>query len=229
MIEMNTVLILAGGVGSRIGGIIPKQFIEIDGKPIIIYTLEKFQASKSVDEIYIVCVKEWIKELKELCEYYAISKVVEIVEGGATIFQSTKIGLEVIDNRHKSNPLVLIHESVRPLITASTIDDSFKVAEKYGNAIAATVLVDEIGYNNGTVNLFMEEGMVSIQNPHTFRLNILMNAYCDKNEHIGMNGTALLLYKLGEELHLSKGTPDNFKITFEQDLTRYEALRHLYM
>lgn len=226
---MNTVLVLAGGVGQRTKSQTPKQFIEVDGKPIIIHTLEKFQKATAVDKIYVVCLETWIQKLTTLCQQYNIKKLTNIVSQGENIFQSTRNGLEIIAKTTLENPLVLIHEAVRPLITQEMIVDSYKTAKEYGNAVSATTLLDEIAYEKNNITRIFDKNIHVLQNPHTFELNALLKAYGDqKNEKLGMQGTALLMHRLGTTLRLSKGEPDNFKITFEKDIARFEALAKLY-
>ena len=224
---MNTVLILAGGTGKRVGADIPKQYIKVDGTPIIIHTLKKFENSRSVDDIYIVSNPAWALETVTLCEEYNISKVKAVLFGGPDIYESTIIGLYAIEESHDGDTLVMIHEAVRPLITEDMIDDSFRVASEKGNAVASWEAIDEVGFEENQMMMF-GKGMKTIQNPHTFKLDELIDAY-EGSKDMAMNGTALLMHSLGEELHFSKGSPDNFKITYKEDIQRFKALRSLYM
>lgn len=224
---MRVVLIQAGGVGNRVGADMPKQFIKVNEKPIIAYTLEKFQRNNYVDDIWIVYLANWKEELIEICNRYHISKLKGIVEGGKTIFQSTKKGLDYMP--YTDNPLVMIHEAVRPLITDTMISDSFITAEKYGNAVASTKVVDEVGVIDGNAvnSLTFSSNLYTIQNPHTFHLDQLRWAYKER-EDIGTQGTAVLMYKLGVSLYHSQGHPDCFKITYKEDIARFKALLSNY-
>lgn len=222
---MRVVLIQAGGIGVRIGTEIPKQFIEVNGKPIIVYTLEKFQNNTLVDEIYIACLDIWCEKLMTICKEYGISKLKSISKGGNSIFQSTRKCLMKME--YNDDTLVLIHEAVRPLITDEMITDSFAVAEKNGNAVACFKSVDETGtlQSDKILTVNTERNLFTIQNPHTFRLGKLREAYCyDDNESIGCQGTAILMYKLGETLYSSKGHCNCFKITYEEDIQHFKAL-----
>lgn len=225
---MRTVLIQAGGLGLRVGATIPKQFISVKGKPIIVHTLEHFQNSNFVDTIDIACLESWHKELKIICNTYGISKVRFISAGGNNIFKSTQICLEKIYHHNPNDdPLVLIHEAVRPLITEEMIEDSFVVAEKFGNAVACYKAIDETGYLEKGKVLALNTGsnLFTIQNPHTFRLSKLIWAYNNsENEFYGLQGTAVLMNKLGETLYCSKGEFTCFKITYEEDIHRFELL-----
>lgn len=228
----NIGLILAGGVGSRVQSNIPKQFIEVYGKPIIIYTLEQFQNNDNIDGIVIVCLSSYIDVLKDLCKKYSITKVQAIVENGSNLFYSTKNGLNKINELYSDEKVyVMIHESVRPFITREMIDDAISVAEKYGNAVSGYKSIDESGYSIDSINIdnvVSNKDLYVMTNPHTFLLNDLLKAYDDSNEQIGNEGTAVLMDKLGYKLYLSKGNQDCFKITTSMDVKRFECLINLY-
>ena len=106
----NHVIILAGGIGSRLGGPMPKQFLSLNDKPVIVHTLENFERNAHVDGITIVCVKEWISYLKEMLIEYKISKVVDVIEGGATAHDSTRNGLFSLRSKLSKDDYVIIHE-----------------------------------------------------------------------------------------------------------------------
>lgn len=133
---MITALIFAGGTGQRMNSRAkPKQFIEIHGKPILIYTLEHFEYHEEVDEIIVVCLEDWIDRLKNYIHRFGITKVVDIVSGGATGHDSIYNGLVALKKRAKPDDIVLIHDGVRPLITEELISENIKTVKKYGNAI----------------------------------------------------------------------------------------------
>ena len=135
---MTTALIFAGGAGKRMNSRSkPKQFLEMHGKPIIIYTLEHFEYHEEVDGIVIVCIKEWITELKGLLKRYGITKVMKIVPGGDTGHDSIYNGLLSMTDSMKKEDIVLIHDGVRPLITRELISENISAVKKYGSAITA--------------------------------------------------------------------------------------------
>lgn len=223
---MHAVLLQAGGIGIRTGYNIPKQFIPVKEKPIIAHTLECFQNNDSVDEIYISCLPDWITTLRMICKNYNFTKVQHIFDGGKNIFESTKKCIDGIQQNINANPLILIHEAVRPLVTSEMIENSFYVAEKFGNAVACYEQIDETASieNNKITSLNSNKNLFVIQNPHTFRLKKLIWAYQHKNENFGYQGTAILMNRLGETLYCSKGDRDCFKITYEEDIRRFEML-----
>ena len=133
---MNTTLVFAGGAGRRMNSSSkPKQFLEIHGKPIIIYTLEHFERHKQIDSIVIVCIREWIGELKGLISRYGIKKVHSIVPGGGTGHDSIYQGLISMREFAAADDIILIHDGVRPLVTEELITRNIEGVKSYGNAI----------------------------------------------------------------------------------------------
>ena len=134
---MNIATILAGGVGRRMGADIPKQFLEIDGKPIIIYTLEKFQNNKEIDLIQVVSVKSYIDNVWSYAKKYNITKLKWVVEGGNSAQESIRNGVFNLESYCSNDDTIMFHMSVSPLIDDEIINDSLETCNKYGNAIAA--------------------------------------------------------------------------------------------
>ena len=135
---MNFALILTGGVGQRLrkSGL-PKQFIELHGKPIIAYTLDKFENCEEIDQIVVVCHSSWIFRMEEIIEKYNYKKVISIVAGGIERHHSVQIGLQEIHKKSTKNDIVAIHDGVRPLIKESTIVENIRIAKKYGKGLIA--------------------------------------------------------------------------------------------
>ena len=135
---MVTALIFAGGTGQRMNTRSkPKQFLELHGKPVIIYTIEHFEYHAEIDNIVVVCLKDRIDELKGLLKRYSITKVSEIVPGGETGHDSIYNGLKAMEGTAKEGDIVLIHDGVRPLITGNLISENIEAVRKYGNAITS--------------------------------------------------------------------------------------------
>ena len=132
----NIALIIAGGVGSRMGQEIPKQFINVYDKPVIVYTMEAFQKHKDIDEIEIVCLDDWQGALKAYAKQFGIAKLTGIVSGGKNGQDSIRNGLYDIISRHDSDDdIVLIHDAIRPMVSQSIISDNIRVCREKGNAI----------------------------------------------------------------------------------------------
>lgn len=148
MTKMNVAIIFAGGTGQRMRNTaVPKQFLKLYGKPIIIYTLEIFQSHPDIDAIIVPCVAGWQDRLQGMADQFGITKLIKIVPGGKTSQESKLSALHALKNTCKPNDIVLMHDAVRPLITAKTIDDNLECVKKFGNAI--------------TVDPFTETGIVS--------------------------------------------------------------------
>ena len=132
----NIALIIAGGIGARMHQDIPKQFINVNDKPVIIYTLEQFQKHPNIDSIEVVCLEGWETILSAYCKQFRITKLENIVAGGETGLQSIRNGLYDIAKRHNGDDdIVLIHDAIRPLVSQDIISDNIRVCRKYGNAI----------------------------------------------------------------------------------------------
>ena len=133
---MTTALIFAGGTGHRMNSRSkPKQFLEMHGKPIIIYTIEHFEYHEGIEQIVVVCLKDWISELQGLIKRYGITKVRKIVPGGETGHDSIYLGLLAMKDIADADDIVLIHDGVRPLINRELISRNIMAVERYGNAI----------------------------------------------------------------------------------------------
>ena len=147
-------IILAGGSGTRMGGAMPKQFLSLMDKPVIVYTLENFQRNENIDEILVVCIKDWIEHLKEILDEFKIPKVKWIVEGGATGHDSSRNGIFFLKDKLEDGDQVIIHDAARPILPQQAINEMLKVSHEKGNASLAipcyeTVLFTEDGGKSG--------------------------------------------------------------------------------
>ena len=151
---MAKALIFAGGSGRRMNsGSKPKQFLELHGKPIIIYTLEHFEYHEEISDIIVVCIKEWIEELQGFLRRYGITKVSKIVPGGATGHDSIYNGLQAMKEEADFNEVVLIHDGVRPLINAELISQNIEAVKRYGNAITAEPVRESVVRSADGINI----------------------------------------------------------------------------
>ena len=224
-------MILAGGTGTRVGADIPKQFIKVKNKPILVYTIENFQNNKNVDAIEIVAHKSWMDECKKYVAEYNLDKVRWYTTGGDTFQESVINGVEHLKGKITDDDIVLISFGVSPYTTDEIIDDSIRVCEKYGNAIAAEDMVlstcimdDEI---SSTQNI-IRETLKGFSNPWTFNFGELCEVY-DTAAKTGIlekvePHTTSVYFELGKRLYFSKTNRKNFKITTPEDLEIFEAL-----
>jgi len=228
---MNIVMILAGGSGKRMGADIPKQFLKVLGKPVIVYTLEVFEKHPEVDIIEVVAIRDWIEEVWSYRERYSISKLKYVVEGGSTCQESIHNGIIGLRGKVNDDDIVMIAMSVSPLITGDIISDSFRVCKKYGNAIAGDYSI----YNLSTIkdgywsdNYILKQDHVTLNMPWTFPFGKLLYAYNRAySERIGIDEksyTTTLMVDLGEKLFFSKDSQANkLKLTTFDDVDMLEG------
>lgn len=227
---MNIAVILAGGTGTRVGADIPKQFIKIQNKPILAYTLEIFQENRNIDAIEIVCHKDWDDEVKKICLEYGISKKRWVCTGGNTFQESTMYGIFNLKNKIAKDDIVVISFGVSPMTPQEDINDSIHVCKMHGNAIASvdidlcTCIKDD--ENSTTQNIFRET-LKGFANPWSFKFGELCEAYelAQKNgmlEGLEPHTTSLYL-ALGKRLWFSKCTSPQCKITHKQDIEIFEG------
>ena len=227
---MNIAIILAGGIGSRVGADKPKQFIEILGKPILVYTIEQFQNQNEIDAILIVCVKSHLKYMDELVDLYNLNKVKWIVEGGETFQMSVLNGVEFLKNKISPNDIAVIHFGASPFVQSDIILDAIKVAKEKGNAISTTPfyvlagIKDNEEYSNKWID---RDTIACMSSPHAFQYKSICRLY-ETAIQTGVIDevephTTTLMYKMNETIYFSKGNQMNIKITTKEDLELFEG------
>ena len=225
----NYVILLAGGVGKRMGADLPKQFMEVEGKPIIVYTLERFQANPNIEKIVVVCVKDWIDYLKELIEKYQLTKVSWITEGGSTGHDSIRNGVFFLKDKVEPDDFVIVHDAVRPVLPQKAIDEVLRVAHEFGNASSSIACHPPIVYTedfkSGIKDVDREHVMLTAS-PQAYKYSLALKCYEkaeEENKH-NFTFTSSLLIHYGERVYFAKGTTSNIKITQKEDLALFEAL-----
>lgn len=227
---MNIAIILAGGVGSRVGADRPKQFIEVLGKPILAYTIEAFQNNENIDAIEIVCVESHIEYLKEMVNTYALDKVKWITKGGVDFQHSVLNGVKNLQDKIGADDNVVIHFGASPFVTDEIINDSIEVCNQKGNAISTTPFYVLSGVKNddGSSTEYIDRETIACMNsPHTFKYSLINEIY-DRSIETGIIDevephTTTLMYKLGIPIYFSKGSQTNIKITTKEDLELFEG------
>ena len=225
----NTVLVFAVDVGQRMNSKAkPKQFLELHGKPILVYTLEYFQNNESIDAVVLVCVEHWIDYCTSLVEKYGLSKVEEIVAGGSTGQISIYNGLKAISKRFSNNSIVLIHDGVRPLINDELISDNINSVKKYGSAITIapateTVIISE---NDEVESVLEREKCKFARAPQSFYLGDIMEGHLKAIEEQKFNfiDSSSLMKYYGKSLHTVVGPVYNIKITTPTDFYIFKAM-----
>lgn len=227
---MNIAVILAGGVGSRVGADRPKQFIEILGKPILAYTVEKFNSHPEVDAIEIVCVESHLEYLREMVNEYNLDKVKWITKGGDTFQGSVKNGIANLKNKIGDDDIVLVHFGASPFIESDIISDAIRVCAEKGNAISTTNFIYLSGIKDDdtkTTKYIDRDTICCMNTPHAFQYKFICDLY-DEGERTGVINrvephTTTMMYELGKPIYFSKGTQTNIKITTREDLDLFEG------
>lgn len=229
---MNIGVIFAGGVGKRMRTVEkPKQFIEINGKPIIIHTLEHFEKNEQIDSIVVSCVKEWIPYLNGLINKYNISKVKKVVSGGKTGQESIYNGLCAAKELSTSNnDIVLIHDGVRPLINQELLNTNIEDVKKYGSSITGSIVKETIvvidNLDNSIDNIPSRENSRIAKAPQCFYLKDILNSHekaiCD-NKFDFIDSCSMMQY-YGYKLHMTDGSTENIKITTPEDFYTLRAV-----
>lgn len=227
---MNIAIILAGGIGVRVGANIPKQFIEVLGKPIMVYTLETFQKNKMIDEIVLVCVASHIELAKQYCEKYKISKAKTFVVGGKEFVDSCINGVNSLYGRAKENDILLITSADRPLISDEEIEDSINVCKKYGCGIAAkpcSLCMFKVGEDRSHSNEYLRQDLMQTATPWTFeytRLKESLEKYINKELPQCETYPIAIYAAAGNDIYFSKAKPENIKITEKYDVLLLEHI-----
>ena len=219
MVTKDYALIVAGGSGSRMNSDTPKQFLPINGLPVIMHTIHAFHKYDNQLEIIVVLPASDLNTWEDLCATYSFSIPVKIVQGGKTRFQSVKNGLEMIEG----NGMVAIHDGVRPLVNREIIAASYQIAALHGSAIAAVRLKESIRVTDKDETRTVDRSKFRIiQTPQTFRVKIIKNAY-DLAELDEFTDDASVVEKAGYKISLFEGSYRNIKITTPEDLIVAEA------
>lgn len=226
---MNIAIILAGGSGTRMGSDIPKQFIDIYGKPLIIHTLESFDVNNNIDYIAVVCKKEWQEDLKIWSRQFGISKLKWIVDGGETRQQSIYNALKDIRMEVEDDDIVLIHDAARPLISQRIINDNI-IGAKEHNAVDTVIPTSDTIINSKdekTINnVPLRKELYLGQTPQSFKYKLICQAheYAVSNMNNNATDDCQLVLNLNEKVHLVNGDKLNFKITTFEDLILLKAV-----
>lgn len=225
----NIALIIAGGVGNRMGQDIPKQFINVYDKPVIIYTLEAFQNHTSIDDIYCVCLEGWHDVLKAYAKQFGITKLCGICSGGATAQESIRNGINSIIDVN-SDDIIIIHDGVRPLVDDSVLSDVIIKCKEYGNAVTSMPYNEQIFVKEdeiSTVQYIPRDTLRRVSTPQAYKYGKLLWAYKKAfEEKIGIGNssyTNTMMVDLGEKLYFASGSDRNIKLTTKDNLEIFKA------
>lgn len=228
---MNTAIILEGGTGQRMHQEIPKQFINVNDKPLIIYTLEAFQKHPQIDSILVVCIDGWHDILKAYARQNHISKLKWVISGGSTGQESIRNGVFALENECKEDDIVVIHDGIRPLVDENVLSDVIVKCGIYGNAVTSLPYNEQIFVKKDeetTEQYIPRETLRRVSTPQAYKYGTLLRSYKRAfEEKIGIYGssyTNTMMTDLGETLHFAAGSDKNIKITTQDDLELFKAL-----
>ena len=234
---MNIAVILAGGVGNRVGAGIPKQFIEVLGKPVLYYTLEEFEKHEEVDAILVVCVESYMDYVRDMKDKYNLSKLRWVTEGGSTFQGSVLNGIRFLEDKIDKDDVVLVHFAASPFITDDIISDAIRVCKDKGNAISTTdyyllsgkkkLTTSVSDPENYTEEYINRDTVAVMSTPHAFKYGFIDDLYKEAIETGVIDTvephTTTLMYAMGRKIYFCHGSQNNIKITRKEDLELFEG------
>lgn len=225
---MNIALLIAGGVGSRFGADIPKQFVEIHNKPIIAYTLETFEEAIEIDKIIVVSVSGWEEYIGKLKHKFNITKLDAIITGGNSRFESIHKGIQYLQDTADDKDIILIHDAVRPCVTTNQINSSLHVAKEEGAALAVAACYDTmfVSRDNKVIDdIFPREQLFKGQTPESMVYQTALATYNQAAEEgVAIDSPTSLLMHYQIKVGLSLGSQDNLKITTAEDIALFKTI-----
>lgn len=226
---MNIALIIAGGSGQRMGQSIPKQFLTVNERPIIIYTMEAFQNHPDIDVIAVVCIAGWESVLEAYAKQYNITKLQMIIPGGENGQSSIRNGVYALQKTYGDDPVVLIHDAIRPLVSAEIISDCLVTTRQYGCAITVIPCAEAmLQTQDGEVSCgsYPRDQLKRTQTPQGFRLGQICDLHKRALEAGITNSVAscTLMIEMGEQVYFSRGSEKNVKLTTLEDVDIFKAL-----
>lgn len=229
---MNVAIIIAGGVGSRMGQEIPKQFINVGEKPVIVYTLEAFQEHPLVDAIEVVCLAGWEQVLRAYARQYKIDKLKWVVKGGASGQESIRNGVYNFEGVLAEDDICIVHDGVRPMLDPEVITDVVRVAKERGNAVTSMPYNEQIFLvdkkdSATTTQYIPRETLRRVSTPQAYRFGLLDSKYHEAFEKgVGIDGsnyTNTMMVQLGVRLNFAVGSDHNIKLTTPENLEFFRA------
>lgn len=231
---MRTAIIIAGGSGKRMHQDIPKQFLSVNGKPILIYTLESFQNHPLIDQVLLVVKNGWEDMVWRYIDQYALTKVKWVIVGGKIGQESINNGVQFLKGKISESDTVVIHDGIRPIVDDYVLSDVILTAEEKGSAVSALPYNEQIFLKDdeeSTLNYIDRNTIMRVMTPQAYRFKLLVEGY-DKaiSENVGMTDssyTNTMMVELGYRLYFALGSEKNIKITRPDDLLIFKALLEL--
>lgn len=229
---MNIAIIIAAGSGARMGQDIPKQFINVYDKPVLIYTLEGFQRHPKIDEIEVVCIDGWHDVVWAYAKQFDITKLKWVVSGGTTAQESIRNGVFNLEGKADPDDNIIIHDGIRPLVEPMVLTDVIDKCAQFGNAVASMpyneqIFVVDKDDDGTTIQYIPREILRRVSTPQAYKFNLLDGKYHEAFEkEIGIYGssyTNTMMVELGERLYFAAGSDKNIKLTTKDDLELFKA------
>ena len=225
----NIGLIIAGGVGNRMHQDIPKQFIVVNDRPVIIYTLEAFEKHPEIDAIVVVCIEGWEQVLWAYAKQFNIKKLRYVVHGGENGQESIRNGVFEIEKHFAAEDLVLIHDAIRPMVSAEIISDNIRVALKFGNAVTVIPCAEAMMQTEDgiiSVGSYPRDRLKRTQTPQAFKVGDICELHRRAIKAGITNSVAscTLMIEMGEQVYFSVGSEKNIKLTTVEDIDIFKAL-----
>ena len=225
----NIGLIIAGGSGARMQQDIPKQFLTVNERPVIVYTLEAFEKHPEVDVIAVVCIEGWEQVLRAYAAQFNISKLKHVIPGGKNGQDSIRNGVMELEKHYDKDDFVLIHDAIRPMVSAEIISDNIRVAREYGNAITVIPCAEAmLTTKDGSVSseTYPRDNLKRTQTPQAFHIGDICDLHRRALEAGITNSVAscTLMIEMGEQVYFSAGSEKNIKLTTVEDIDIFKAL-----
>lgn len=225
----NIVIVLAGGKTIKNRQNIPSQFISVQGKPVLMYSLEIYQEHPSIDEIYVVCLKGWESIVEAYSKQYGITKIKAILPAGSSGVLSLKAALDVINKGNSPDDHIIIQEATRPLVTIETISQLLQVCSEKGSATIGHSMKDYVQFNttNQKAKYINRDAVIALQSPEAHKLSLLNEVFKKAQktkDPMTETCCTMLLYNLGYNINFVESSINNIKISREEDLASFSTL-----
>jgi 2-C-methyl-D-erythritol 4-phosphate cytidylyltransferase len=223
------VIILAGGKAGQNRQNVPTQFVNVHGKPILVYCMDAYQAHPSVDDIYVVCLKGWESIVRAYAEQYGITKLRGLIPSGSSGVASLKNALDHIQGKYGVSDTILIQEATRPLVRPETISRLLQACTEHGSATAAYSMREFVQFvtDNGKPQYIDRNAIIALQSPEAHRLSLLNEIYlkaAQRQHPLTENSLTMLMHELGYAPHFVESAIDNPKLAREEDIAAFSAL-----
>ncbi len=225
----NVAIILAGGKSGRNNQNVPSQFINVNGKPILVYSMQAYQAHPAVDAIYVVCLKGWENIVKAYADQFGITKLKGLITGGSSGIVSLKNALEVIEKSYGDNDLVIIQEATRPMVSVEMLSNLLQACLEKGSATTCHNMNDYVQFNmSGAKATYLDRNaVIALQSPEAHKLSLMKEVFKkaeEQNHPLSESCCTMLLYNLGYNINFIESSINNIKITREEDIATFGAL-----